>query len=77
MPSCGRTTLSGMLHQPESPIPFPCPHCGKNKGFPIGIAVERADTVVAVIRCKQCECMWQVNRERGQAWPARVATVVN
>jgi hypothetical protein len=55
------------LHR-ESPIPFQCPHCGKHKGLPIGIAVDDGHALVAVVRCKECEHMWQVNRQPDETW---------
>jgi transcription elongation factor Elf1 len=56
-----------------TPIPFRCPKCAAQKGFPIGLAVEKGGTIVAVVRCKSCEHMWQMQRKSGAAWPAAVA----
>jgi hypothetical protein len=60
-----------------SQIPFQCPNCYARKGFPIGLAVENRTTVVAVVRCKACAHLWQLRRQSGQDWPARVASSSN
>lgn len=64
------------LHR-STHIPFRCPKCAAQKGFPIGLAVENDNTTVAVIRCKQCEHMWQMQRKAGANWPVAIASATS
>jgi transcription elongation factor Elf1 len=61
------------LHR-STQIPFRCPKCAALKGFPIGLVVEKDDNVVAVVRCKTCEHMWQMERKSDSAWPVAIAS---
>ena len=44
-------------------FPFSCPKCAKRAGFPIGMTTEGRDHEVIVARCRECEHMWQLQRQ--------------
>lgn len=62
------------MHTKPHLIPFPCPACTGQSGVPIGLAMQGTNTVVAVLRCKTCAHMWQVQRRQGQTWPVENST---
>jgi RNase P subunit RPR2 len=51
-----------MLTDSELRAPVPCPNCSAASGRPCRVESKRADQVVIVLRCAQCDYEWTAER---------------